>query len=122
MPGPGPSENIEISNNASAGGSSGTVCPFKLITGFACPACGSTRAVLALFEGRDPLQYNPVGLVTLAAGALALVLMLRDLATGSDALLRAWSRVEALFRRPAVAVAGVALLALNWIWTLAKGL
>jgi Protein of unknown function (DUF2752) len=107
---------------ASAGGSSGTVCPFKLVTGFACPACGSTRAVLALFEGRDPLQYNPVGLVTLAAGALALVLMLRDLATGSDALLRAWSRVEALFRRPAVAVAGVALLALNWIWTLAKGL
>ena len=57
---------------ASAAGSGSTICPFKLATGFACPACGSTRAVLALFEGRNPLQYNPIGLVTFAVGALAL--------------------------------------------------
>lgn len=107
---------------AGAAGSAGTVCPFKLATGFACPACGSTRAVLALFEGKDPLQYNPVGLVTLAVGAIALMLMMRDLATGSDRLLRVWGRAEAMIRRPPVAIAGMALLGGNWIWTLSKGL
>jgi Protein of unknown function (DUF2752) len=107
---------------AGAVGGAGTVCPFKLVTGFACPACGSTRAVLALFEGKDPLQYNPVGLVTLAAGTFALVLMLRDLATGSDRLLRVWGRAEAMIRRPPVALASIALLGANWIWTLSKGL
>ena len=107
---------------ASAAGSGSTICPFKLATGFACPACGSTRAVLALFEGRNPLQYNPIGLVTFAVGALALGLMLRDLATGSDRLLRTWRSAEAFARRPPVAIAGVGLLAGNWIWTLSKGL
>lgn len=107
---------------AGAAGGAGAICPFKLATGFACPACGSTRAVLALFEGRNPLQYNPIGLVTFAVGALALALMLRDLATGSDRLLRIWSKAEVIARRPPIAIAGVALLAFNWIWTLSKGL
>lgn len=99
-----------------------TPCPFKLVTGVACPACGSTRAVLALFEGADPLQYNPVGLFTLAVASVALVLMLADLVRGTDMLLRAWSRAEQWVRRPSLAVTGVAVLAGNWIWTISKGL
>ena len=107
---------------ASAAGGDITPCPFKLVTGIACPACGSTRAVLALFEGHDPLQYNPVGLLTFALGAAACAVMIRDLATGSDVLLRAWGRAEAWVRRPPIAMAGIAMLAGNWIWTISKGL
>lgn len=103
-------------------GGEATLCPFKLATGFACPACGSTRAVLALFQGGNPLQYNPIGLVTFAVAGVALGLMLRDLATGTDTLLRLWRAAERFFRRPPVALAGVTLLAANWIWTLSKGL
>lgn len=99
-----------------------TPCPFKLVTGFACPACGSTRAVLALLEGKDPLQYNPIGLVTFAVAVVALALMVNDLARGSDRLLRAWEMAERWVRSPPVAVAGTAVLAANWAWTLSKGL
>ena len=99
-----------------------TPCPFKLVTGVACPACGSTRAVLALFEGRDPLQYNPIGLVTFAVAVVALVLLAGDLARGSDWLLRAWGRAEQWVRKPPVALLGTGLLAANWAWTISKGL
>jgi hypothetical protein len=99
-----------------------TPCPFKLVTGVACPACGSTRAVIALFEGKDPLQYNPVGLFTFAVAVVALVLMAGDLARGSDRLFRSWNRAEHWLRKPPVAVAVTVLLAANWAWTISKGL
>jgi len=36
-------------------------CPFKAITGVACPGCGMTRAMLSLIDGRpgDAVLYNP---------------------------------------------------------------
>jgi Protein of unknown function (DUF2752) len=106
---------------ASAAGEA-TVCPFKLVTGFACPACGSTRAVLAALDGKDPLQYNPLGLVTFAVAAIVLALMVKDLAMDSDRLLRHWRNAEELLRRPPVALAGIAVLMSNWAWTISKGL
>jgi hypothetical protein len=107
---------------AHASGNEFTPCPFKLLTGIACPACGSTRAVLAMFQGQDPLPYNPLGIITFGVVAVALVAMIRDVATGSDALYRTWTRVEQWLRRPAIAAAGIALLGSNWIWTIVKGL
>lgn len=29
-----------------------TICPFAILTGFACPACGMTRAVLLMLSGK----------------------------------------------------------------------
>lgn len=36
-------------------------CPFKLLTGFDCPACGNQRALYALLHGdlRGAWHYNP---------------------------------------------------------------
>ncbi len=36
-------------------------CPFRLLTGFDCPACGSQRALHALVHGRvaESLGHNP---------------------------------------------------------------
>ncbi|MDE6445320.1 MAG: DUF2752 domain-containing protein [Alistipes sp.] len=36
-------------------------CPFRLLTGFDCPACGSQRALQALVHGRvaEALGHNP---------------------------------------------------------------
>jgi hypothetical protein len=99
-----------------------TVCPFKLVTGVACPACGSTRAVLAAFEGENPLDFNPLGLLTAGLVTLALIAMCKDLLTGSDGLYRAWLRAEHTLRRPVIASLAVALIGSNWIWTIAKGL
>lgn len=46
----------------------GTVCPFAILSGFACPACGMTRAALLFLIGR-PLQsfsLHPMPLFWLA--------------------------------------------------------
>jgi hypothetical protein len=99
-----------------------TVCPFKLVTGVACPACGSTRAVLAAFQAENPLDYNPLGLVTVGLMALVLAALAKDLLTGSDGLYRAWLRAERALRQPANATLAVALIGSNWIWTISKGL
>ncbi|HEU5182573.1 MAG TPA: DUF2752 domain-containing protein [Candidatus Polarisedimenticolia bacterium] len=46
-------------------------CPFRQITGWPCPTCGSTRALAALTQGRliEALSFNPL----VAAVALFLV-------------------------------------------------
>ena len=39
-------------------------CPIKRITGFSCPACGSTRAIFSLLrlDIRGYMSYNPFAL------------------------------------------------------------
>lgn len=39
-----------------------TVCPFAILTGFACPACGMTRAVLFMLSGKiiTSLSLHPI--------------------------------------------------------------
>jgi hypothetical protein len=99
-----------------------TPCLFKLLTGIPCPSCGSTRAVLALLRGEDVLAYNPLGIFTFAVSSLTLAVLCRDLMTGSDSLFNYWRRAEQFVRQPSVAATGIALLASNWAWTIARGL
>ena len=44
---------------------SGTICPFALCTGSACPGCGLTRAASALVRGdlATAISYHPLVLV-----------------------------------------------------------
>lgn len=35
-----------------------TVCPFAILTGFPCPACGMTRAVILFFTGNFRLSFS----------------------------------------------------------------
>lgn len=39
----------------------GTICPLAAMTGFPCPGCGSTRALLLILTGRfgEAFRYNP---------------------------------------------------------------
>jgi hypothetical protein len=43
------------------------VCPFRALTGFTCPGCGSTRALHQLLHGNvfAALQLNPLLIVSL---------------------------------------------------------
>lgn len=51
----------------------GTVCPFAILTGIACPTCGMTRAALLFLSGR-PLQSFSLHPMTLLWIALILYL------------------------------------------------
>ena len=39
------------------------ICPFRLLFGIPCPACGTTRSICAITEGRfaDAIALNPLG-------------------------------------------------------------
>jgi hypothetical protein len=50
-------------------------CPFRAVTGWLCPFCGSLRALHALLRGapRIALELNPLAIAGLVLGLIALV-------------------------------------------------
>lgn len=79
-------------------------CHVRALTGVPCPTCGSTRAVLALFDGRwlDAFLFNPfVITATAIAVPLGLVRLVAKHAVRFDmsrsAARLVWSGVTALF-------------------------
>ena len=44
-------------------------CPIKFLSGFSCPGCGMTRALLSLFAGnlKQALYYHPLVLLIIPA-------------------------------------------------------
>ncbi len=96
-------------------------CVFHALTGVPCPACGSTRAILALLAGdpRTALAFNP--LVTLGV-ALAL-----SFALAAPAWLVARGPVPRFGTAPAggmprsarITIAGT--IAAQWAWLVVRG-
>ncbi len=90
------------------------LCILREITGLPCPACGSTRAVLAASDGRlhDAFLLNPLLAVAAATGAAWLVLRWGFGRTVKlDLSMRA---------RRALWWAAAVLLALNWAYVIAR--
>ena len=50
-------------------------CPFRLLTGLPCPACGLTRSWVAFVHGRigDSIAFNPFGPLTVIVAVLLVV-------------------------------------------------
>jgi len=92
-------------------------CPWHALTGWPCPGCGSTRAIVRLLHGNllGALGVNPLAacaaMVFVAGGLLAPVW----LALGGSALSMSWRP------RPVwLAVSAGAFLA-NWAWLAVAG-
>jgi len=89
-------------------------CPLRTLTGIPCPTCGTTRAALALLDGRviDALAANPLG--TLAGMAFVL--------GGVAAPIWCLLRLPMVELEPGqgrlVAVALALALLANWIWVI----
>jgi len=91
-------------------------CFFKSITGIPCPACGTTR-----FIQGDYTQGNPLGIFVGAAFLLPLGVIF-DLISRGDHVFRAYLWVENKCRQPVIAILLIALVLVNWVWTIYKGL
>lgn len=57
----------------------GSLCWIRSVTGFPCPGCGSTRAVICLFrfQFREALQFHPLIFLTIAVIVYYIVKALR---------------------------------------------
>jgi len=95
-------------------------CGFRALTGLPCPTCGSTRAVLALADGRllAALAHNPLAILVLGGAMIYLGYAL-------GAILGLVPRVRTGWLTPPMPVGlrvGLpALLMANWIWLLVQG-
>ena len=95
-------------------------CVFRALTGWPCPTCGSTRAILALADGRllAAVALNPLAVLMLGGSAIYLGYAL-------GAILGLVPRVRTGWLTPPMPVGlrvGLpALLMANWIWLLVQG-
>ena len=100
------------------------VCIIKNVTGYACPSCGTTRAVLLLFEGKitDSLLLNPFGIIVAIIMTVLPVWVLTDIVLKKETFFKAYKKTESMIRKPWLAIVLVLLVLLNWIWNLYKNL
>ncbi len=60
------------------------VCPFRALTGFTCPGCGTTRGLHQLLHGnvQTAFEFNPLLAITLPVLAYLLFLFTKAVLTG----------------------------------------
>jgi hypothetical protein len=98
------------------------VCIIKNATGYACPSCGTTRAVVLLSKGEvlASLNQNPFGVLV---GFCMLILPFwlgYDLIKKKATFYHFYIKSESVIRMPKVAMILILLVVLNWIWNLYK--
>ena len=101
-----------------------TVCLIKKATGYPCPSCGTTRAIVFLTKGEfiASVQENPFGLLV---GFWMLFLPFwigYDVVFKKATFYQFYLKTESVLRKPKVAVPLIFLVILNWIWNLYKHL
>lgn len=100
-------------------------CPFKQITHLPCPACGTTRGILAFLRGdfsQALLSYNALCVVELPLLLLTTLWLSFDIVTGGNGLYQAWIRLNVYLCRKIVLILVLSVIAINWVWNLMKGL
>lgn len=101
-----------------------TVCFFKNITGYACPSCGSTRAVMQLYHGDiiASLLLNPFGIIIATAMIVLPLWIVLDVALNKSSLYLWYQKAETFLKQKQVAIPLILLVIINWIWNIHKQL
>lgn len=94
-------------------GSAFETCLFLRATGHPCPTCGSTRALIALFQGQGALAFHWNPLAAMALPVLGLAGLAR-LGFGRCLSIERDAREARLLW-----ILGLGALAANWAWVLA---
>ena len=100
------------------------VCLIKHTTNIPCPSCGSSRAVLALIHGNftEAFYLNPLGY--LVAGMMIIIPLWigLDVCARWNSLLNFYHYMERTLKKSQYAIPLIALVIMNWIWNISKGL
>lgn len=115
--------NTYFNYGAEMGGEGIGICPIKIVTGYPCPSCGSTRSVIHIFQGNfvDALRTNPIGFILFLGLTLSPPWILFDIITRKRSLYLFFLKVEKFVRVKSVAIILTLLVVINWIWNFYKG-
>ncbi|MEG1580149.1 MAG: DUF2752 domain-containing protein [Bacteroidaceae bacterium] len=96
------------------------ICPFRLIFGIPCPACGSTRALIAIQNGSflDALRINPLSYLLLTGAIIALLVLLLDVLFQKRYTWQLYLLFDKSMRRPIFFIPSLLLLAALWLYQL----
>jgi hypothetical protein len=100
------------------------VCIIKNVTGYPCPSCGTTRAVLLLMERKIAASFllNPFGILVATIMTVAPIWILIDIVFKKETFYIWYKKTEAMLRKPWLATLLLLLVLFNWIWNLYKHL
>ncbi len=100
------------------------VCLIKQITDIPCPSCGSTRSVLAIFNGEfsQAFFWNPLGFILLIVLFLTPVWISYDCLSNNNSLLLFYNKIETTLKQKKIAIPAILLILANWLWNIHKGL
>lgn len=100
------------------------VCIIKNVTGYPCPSCGTTRAVLLLSEGKiiESLLLNPFGILVALIMTVCPIWIISDIILKKKTFYNTYKKTEATIRKPWLATILILLVLLNWIWNIYKNL
>lgn len=112
-----------LTNNYSENGQI-SVCMIKNATGYACPSCGTTRAVQLLFNRdlKGSLAFNPFGFMVSFAMLVLPFWVVFDLVTKRQTFYKAYKKTVIFLKQKKVAIPLIILVVLNWIWNIYKEL
>jgi hypothetical protein len=101
-----------------------SVCLIKNVTGYPCPSCGTTRAMMLLSKGAllESLQQNPFGILVAFSMLILPFWIVYDVLKKTDTFYQFYLKAEAEIRKPKIALILILLVILNWIWNLYKHL
>ncbi len=97
-----------------------TVCVFKNITGLPCAGCGTTRAIIFLFQGnlKQSILTNPLGVISFFLSIISLIWICIDFYRKTNSFYKFIYKK----RKNSFILPFILLTILNWIWNIAKGI
>jgi hypothetical protein len=97
-------------------------CVIKRLIGYACPGCGTTRSMLALFSGdiSKAFYFNPLGVFFGLALILFPLWMLYDFILKKESFLICYQWFESKLKKHISIFFILVLMILNWMWNIQK--
>lgn len=98
------------------------LCPFRAVTGYPCPSCGTTHSVLQIFHSHPAAAFysNPLGFIIAACMIIFPVWIIADLISKKERFFTFYRNTEAFIRIRWVAVILTGVVIINWAWSLYK--
>jgi hypothetical protein len=106
-------------------GNGTTLCLFKNVTGFPCPSCGSTRALLHILQGdlTGALSLNPIGFLLMITLSILPFWITADYIRKQKTLERFVIASEnMLHKKPIILTLILITISINWVWNIYKDL